>query len=186
MKRPLFSLLAGSALLVGCATFTATTPEYATLSVRAAIGSGAYQPQGVGVATYTAASIEHLVVSVYLLDGSSETAVLDSTGMPLTRDIASGSLGTPITCTNLRPNTTYRLKAQAFNAAGKAPTNLISVDALSIADVTVTNDDRPAMGKLPVRLKNVAFSGEATGSGVVFGAGGMATASETIATASAS
>ena len=85
------------------------------------------------------------------------------------RELSNAELGTPITFTNLRPYTAYRVRAVARGADGAA----ISVDDLSYVDLVVANDDVPAMGTLRVVLAGRPFDGRATAPGIAVTDGGL-------------
>lgn len=60
----------------------------------------------------------------------------------------------PFVLRNLKNNAKYRVLGQAYNSGGSK----ISLDASSSVDLTLTNDDRPAMANLPVALTNTPFA----------------------------
>ncbi|MBO9542312.1 hypothetical protein J7643_17110 [bacterium] len=66
------------------------------------------------------------------------------------------SLNSQIALSNLRPHTTYRILARAYDAQDQQ----ISVDASSMTpEVETGENDRPTFEPLPIQLKNVLFSG---------------------------
>ncbi|MBO9542317.1 hypothetical protein J7643_17135 [bacterium] len=184
MKHGLCSLALGAALLAGCAGLATTaTSGNASLAVRPLVENGQYRTQDMGGNTlnpYKATDIAHLVVKVYTVSGGTETPWRDAASNPVVRDVASSSLEAPISFDKLRPHTTYRLKAYAYKALGTDASDLISVEGGSTVDLVVTNDDRPAVGSLPVKLKSVAFGAETNENWVDVVNGGTATRSETI------
>lgn len=123
---------------------------------------------------YTSASINHLQLDLTYQPSGTLVA---------TKDIPSGSLGSLITFQNLAANRSYRVKAYAYKAAGTSGADLISTsDANSYIDFTTTNDDRPNIQNLIVKLIDVPFDGQATSS-VVVTPGGYTTGTEAIAVA---
>jgi hypothetical protein len=117
------------------------------------------------VAPWTEASIDHLVVKLYHPDAP--------TVPRQTLTVGNAQLYNAIVFSNLAPNTTYRVTADAYRAPGEAPADRISNPATSYVDVVVADDDRPAMGNLVVDLEDVTFAGEARTSGLVVEPGGF-------------
>lgn len=177
MKSLTPHFLAAAVLMTGCASFGpgSTQPiaaHGAKLVLSTRVTGGGYSVASV-VAPYTKASVNHLVLKLFTLSGNTETAVSGAGGSPTTLDLGSAQLSTPITFGNLHANTTYRIRAYAYKNAGTAASDLISTaDADSYVDVTLTDDDRPTMATLQVRLIDVTFSGSATSSQVTVTPGG--------------
>jgi hypothetical protein len=86
--------------------------------VKPEIQKGEFQSQS-SIAPYDANSINHLILQLFTFDGTEND-------LGISRDIASGSLGTTLTFSHLKANTTYRIKASAYKAAGIATSDLIS------------------------------------------------------------
>lgn len=144
----------------------ASTAQRGALVLTPQIKAGGYQVQA-QLENYTRASINHLVIGVFKLNGITEEAVLDGQGNPVKADIANDELDNAITISNLFVNTTYRIRCFAYKAPGEAAEDMIStLDADSYLDVTLTNDDRPTMENLRVKLIDVSVSGEANSSGI--------------------
>ncbi len=138
----------------------------AIMRVELSIKSGGYRTQA-SILPYTSADVNHLVVSVYKLAGATEIAVADTVtniGQPLIRDLDQTAIGAGVALTNLAHNTTYRLRAKAYKAAGQEAADLISDDAASFVDVVVGTDDRPVGVAVPVALIDRLFSGQSTSS----------------------
>ncbi len=113
---------------------------------------------------YTQASINHMVVELFSVAGAVETPII-------TTDLSAAQLGNTVTFGNLAHDTTYRIRAYAYKAAGLAAGDKISDDASSDVDVVVTNDDAPALGNLVVSLIDQTFAGSATSDGLTVNAG---------------
>lgn len=145
----------------------------ASLVLRTQVASGGYKAQAL-VQPYTKASINHLVIKVLRLNGVGEQPVLDDQGESVMADLALGELDNAITFSNLAQNTTYRIRCFAYKAPGASSSDLISTqDAGSYTDVRVTDDDRPALTTLKVKLIDQLFDAQATASGVVVTDGGL-------------
>lgn len=146
----------------------------AELQIKPQIVAGGLMTQTV-VDNYTSTSVNHLVVKLFKINGS-ESPVLDGSGNQLAKDIANAQLSGSVSFSNLNANTTYRIRAYAYKAAGTAEADLISTsDVSSYTDVTVGNDDRPTLTTLRVKLIDKVFNGQATASGVVVTNGGLVT-----------
>lgn len=154
-------------LLAGCSAGpqVSTVGSGATLVLTSEALSDGYLGQAVAGGPYTVDHINRLVVTLYTLADGVETPVLEGAA-PATRELHRGSLGDPVIFSRLKPHTTYRAKTEAWGgdihyaALASNPEKLISTDdAQSYTDIVVTDDDRPTMGKLKVRLKARPFSG---------------------------
>lgn len=170
--------LAASLLLAACegsppsVTKQQTNGDTARMILTADVTAGGYSLAAL-VAPNSKAKIQHLVLKLFRLDGSTETAATGANGMPITVDLTNTELDSPVTIGQLRASTTYRVRAYAYKAAGTAPQDLISTsDAASYVDVAVASDDRPTMATLRVKLLDVPFSGIASSSGVTVTNGG--------------
>lgn len=175
-------LLLATTLLAGCVNVPGgllpNSGEFANgnaeLRIQPQILAGGLMTQAV-VDNYTSSSINHMVVKLFKVNGS-ESPVLDSNSNPLTKDVPNAELSSVVTFGNLNANTTYRIRAYAYQAAGTDEANLISTsDVSSYTDVTLTNNDRPTLTSLRVKLIDKVFNGQATASGVVVTNGGLVT-----------
>jgi hypothetical protein len=176
-KHLLAALIAGSLWLTGCELLTNSTLSLprgsAALTVRPEILAGGYRTQAL-VKAYTAEDIDHLTLSLFQLDGTTETPVLDASGKAIAQSIPQARLDESVTFDALLPNATYRIRAFAYKTPGEDPANLISTgDANSYTDVTLGNDDQPVAATLKVKLADVLFNGMATASGIVVIPGGF-------------
>jgi sugar lactone lactonase YvrE len=109
------------------------------------------------VPVYSKTTIDHLTLKLYPLQAGIEQALVASRSIPQTQ------LDKTIVFSNLRANTTYRIKASAYASTDSSA--LISTeDANCSTDVYVNTDDRPTLGVLNVRLGNRDFDAEATSS----------------------
>jgi hypothetical protein len=109
-------------------------------------------------AMYTAADIHHVTLALYVvtnpgLPGEVEAAVRDASSQPVAKEVLKADLGQPIGFTGLKRNTTYRVKATAYKAAGSAAGDVISsAGAGSHVTITVGTNDAPTMETLKVQL----------------------------------
>ncbi|MNX79233.1 hypothetical protein D3C86_1108570 [compost metagenome] len=104
----------------------------------------------------------HVVLSLHTLNGQVETPVKNAQDVALTLDVPKAELDHDVVFSKLKANTTYRIKAQAYKAAGTSVADLISTgDSASYVDVAVGENDRPAVA-LTVKLKDQVFSGTVT------------------------
>lgn len=150
----------------------AQEPGTAQLVLTPQVIDGGLRTQAV-VDNYTRSSINHLVVKIFRINGGTETPVLDANDQAVVKDIPEASLDASITIDHLNANTTYRVRSYAYKNAGTDLADLISTsDATSYVDVTLTNDDRPTMAQLRVKLVDVAFNGSASSGGVAVTEGG--------------
>ncbi|MBO9542319.1 hypothetical protein J7643_17145 [bacterium] len=164
MKQTNLALVLGVTLLAGCVapSLTGRPTGTGTLEVLPRVSGGQLRTQAI-VPGYMQADVDHLVVKLYTLDGNNEAPVLDGSGNPVQKDVASSSLNVPIRFGYLHPYTTYRVRAFAYKAAGTAQQDLISDDAGSYAEIQVAgNNERPSLGTLPVKLLDRLFSGQAS------------------------
>lgn len=151
LKRSLFAV----SLIAGCSSISPLS-QPGTLVLKPQVIVGELGTQAV-VAPYTQASIASLVLKIYTFDGLEHD-------LGLQRTLLNAQLDNPIVFSNLKPNTTYRIKAYAY-ASGSL---LISTeDVNSYTDIVIASDDRPTVGTLKVKLVDRAFNGQATSSLVV-------------------
>lgn len=105
---------------------------------------------------YSTISIHHLTLKLYTVNG-------EETFTGISRTILQAQLDNPILFGSLKANTHYRVKAFAYLTSDDS--QLISTsDANSYTDVTLTNDDRPTMETLNVKLIDRPFNFQSTGS----------------------
>jgi hypothetical protein len=163
MRFRLNTLALGALVAAGCA---ATQPIGVTgeptpveLSVKTEIRGAPFKVQAV-VNPYTGNDVEHVVLSLLTVSGGNETAVLAG-GNPVTADVPKLKLADVLRFGNLKLNTTYRIRALAYKAAGTGAGDLISV-ANQLVDVAVTNNDRPGLATLGIQLIDKTFAAEAT------------------------
>lgn len=145
-----------SLLVGGCAVMQPLSGK-ATLVLSPRILPGAHTQSQ--ILPYSQDAIDQLVLKLYTVNGAEQ-----DTG--LQRTLLNAQLDNPVVFSNLKAQTTYRVKAYAY-----ANSQLISVDASpSYTDIVVTDNDRPTLGTLQVQLIDRAFNGMASSS-VVFNAG---------------
>jgi len=117
----------------------------------------------------TAADIARLDIVPYLQTPSGFQPISVTTGLPTTPDdpnllkvsqvSPSIRFDRPVTLTRLHPNSAYRVVAQAYDAQG---TLISTADSSSYAQVTVTNDDRPAVPTMLSLRLVTPFNGRTT------------------------
>lgn len=147
--------LLGSFILAGCATAW-PLQHPATLILTPQITSG--RTTQTVITPYTQASIKHLTLQMYLGETPVNGAV---------KDIPNADLNKAIVFSNLKANTTYRVKATAY-----ATSDLVISDAAqSYVDITLTNNDAPTIDTLHVKLIDQPFNGQATSSSIVVTSG---------------
>lgn len=143
-------LLAATLFLASCTTIN-TLNQRGTLILKPQIST--YQSQTT-IIPYSKSSIDHLILKLYTYDGTEHDQSIQKT-------LLNAQLDNPLVFSNLRPNTTYRIRAYAYATSNE--TTLISDNALSYSDVTLVQDDRPTLNNIPVRLIDRDFNGQATG-----------------------
>ncbi|MNW99314.1 Kelch motif protein [compost metagenome] len=153
--------LAGCATLAGSLGIRPATPV--DIEVLPQFRAGTFQTQAL-VTPHSSASVDHLVVSLHRRVGGGEEAVRNGLGLPVEKDVASGSFSVPLTFKDLHQSTSYRIRAHAYAAPGRNGTDLISDPGSSYVDLDVGMDDRPPLAVLPVKLADRMFAGEATSS----------------------
>lgn len=169
MRKHLHTLLLPVCLalspLAGCQSFPAS-PAPATATTGMLVTGEAsltVQPRFEGyhtqstVSAYTKSSIQHLMLKLYVVTTvnavEQEAQALDGAGQPIQKD--NIDLDKAVTFTGLKGNTTYRVKALAYKAAGTDAAALISVqDANSYVTVALTDADPPATIQLRVKLRD--------------------------------
>lgn len=166
MSRLFASALAVTLLVAGCQFPFAIAPSpgsqphqgSAELHLRADIQAGSFRVLA-SVSPYMPSDVTVLDLTLFKLDGSTETSVKDAQGNPLTLSVPQASLSENISFARLHPNTTYRVKAKAYADAGK--TQLISTeDTRSQTDIAITQEDRPTLARLKVQLIDKPFDAQ--------------------------
>lgn len=146
-------LLAFALTVPGCAV--PAHLQGATLILKPTISAGDYTTK-TELPAYTQSSIHHLVLNLYTVNAGEHD-------LGISKTLSNADLNKVVTFSNLRVNTTYRIKATAY--ADPAGTVIISTsDANSYTDVTITNNDSPTVGPLKVKLINRDFNGQGTSS----------------------
>lgn len=163
-------VLLATTLTVGCtsdlAGLAGASNGNVKLSLVAAVQDGQFTTQAV-VNPYAKSSIAHVTFKLYTVAGDQESAVTRN-GAPVELDVASGSMDLPFTFENLHNDTTYRVKALAYKAAGTANVDLISTqDAGSAVDITIGRNVTPTLQAVPVKLIDRLFAATGTSSLVV-------------------
>lgn len=166
MKNPFILLASGILLIAGCAMpQLATTRGGATLILTPEIVSGGPTLlEASSLQPYSVADVNRLVATLFIVEDGREKPVLEN-GTQVTREVLKGQFGESVVFSRLRPHTTYRVKTEAWGyptmlLADSEDILLSTDDADSTTAIVVTDDDRPTVGKLKVRLKAPPFSGE--------------------------
>ena len=136
------------------------------VTLRTTVSDGGYRTQTV-INPWTRADIRLVVVKVLKLDGTAEKTVfqtVEKTTEPFVFKLEPKNLEAELILRNLAPETSYRVRAQAYNESEATDAALISDDEASFVDIVVKNDDRPVAANLPIKLRDKLFAGEATSS----------------------
>lgn len=159
--------ISAALLLAGC---TAITPlsQHGTLVLKPQFSEGQFGTKTL-IPPYSQADINQLVLKIFTFDGTEHDQNIQ-------RTLLNAQLDNPIVFSNLKPNTTYRIKAYAYTAGSL----LISDEASSSTDIVLTNDDRPSVATLSVKLVNRAFNGQATSSITIYPGGYSPVGSESL------
>lgn len=160
-------LLTTGLMLGGCAAILPMSSR-AMLVLRPQIVAGTVTKAVVN--PYDRSAINHLVLKLYTLPEA-------DTG--LAKTLSNAQLDNPVVFSNLKPNTSYRVKAFAY-LTGDDTTLISSNDASSSTDIVLTNDDRPTLTTLAVKLIDRSFNAQATGSLAINSGGYAPVASEGI------
>lgn len=150
-------------LLASCLTFSgcamnAAVSQNGVLILKPQITRG--QLTQTIVTPYDKASIHHLTLKLF--NGAVDTGI--------SKTLLNAQLDNAVVFSNLKDHATYRVKAYAY--ASTDDSLLISFDdANSWTDITLTDDDRPTVGNLKVKLIDKAFDGQATASGLTVSPG---------------
>jgi hypothetical protein len=169
--KPIFAIVFAAVALTGCnASHLAAAPKVpATLAARATLNITG--PSGYRILTLTAwnrTDIDHVSLALYkegVATGAAKT-------------VANAALGSPVTLTNLRYGTTYKVVARAWaDAAGTTEIdNIVDAGSDSACSTTFTTpslvaatagdnvSDGAVAIAIPVRLKDKTFAGQAAGS----------------------
>lgn len=156
-------VLAASCIMAGCMTNVPLSHK-GTLILKSQVLPGSYAVQ-TSLPNYTQSSIHHLILKLYTYDVSEHDQGIE-------KSILNAQLDNTITFSNLKANTTYRIKALAY-ASSDNSVLISSGDENSYTDVQLTSDDRPTFSTLRVKLIDRAFNGQSTASGVVVTAGSL-------------
>jgi len=134
-----------------------------SLVLRAVFRNGGLRTQEL-VKPYSRQDVDHLVVTVTPTAGGGGIPILE-------RDLSGPAILADIPIGGLRPDTTYRITGRAFARPGRDLADILSVDASSSIDLTVTRDDRPGPVALPVQLRDRIFDGQASASVLILPGG---------------
>lgn len=162
--------LAATLLLSGCMMAPSVTRN-GCLVVRPFLQSGSFAAQTT-ISPYTQTSIQHLDLKLFTYDDTEHDQNIQ-------RTLLNAQLDNPIVFANLKANTTYRIKAYAYASADNSLL-ISSNDEDSYTDVVLTNDDRPTLVTLKVKLIDRTFNGQATSSLTITSGGYSAVGSESL------
>lgn len=159
---PVSSLLAVSLLagLSGCSVSALSSSPgagEAKVTITPRLLAGGYAAQAL-VSPYKANDVHHLVLTLSTVNGPQVIPVA-------TADVPKADLQENLVFAKLKPQTTYRITAQAYKAAGTALDDLISKDASSSIELSTGYQDSHAI-TIPVQLVDRAFSGTTLTPGV--------------------
>jgi len=158
MKRYFLSLTS-LLLLAGCAMGPQGPSLGGTLILRPEVVSGEARIQAASP-YYEKEDIGRLQVKLYTVTNGVEAPVVVN-GEPLVQVFDTPNpTESEVVFANLKANTTYRAKCEAYLVAGQQFTLISTSDARSTTDIVLTNDDRPTVASLKVKLGAKPFSGE--------------------------
>lgn len=181
--RHLIGAMTTATLLAGCTAYTPFDPLQTSgallttegaVTVKARILPGGYldppaESGGLGYRTaavipnHTQASVAHLQLSLFSVEGGTETPVKDASGSALVKRVAAAEAEAGLTIPRLTIGKSYRVKATAYKAvAGSEPVAISSEVTVDFA-----LDKLKPSAALDIRLVDVAFDGTATAPGVV-------------------
>lgn len=154
---------AGAPLLAGCSPpVPPAAPEVRrTLIVTPRVVDAERRVQAT-VAPYTRSDVARVEIKLYRRVDATETELA-------ARTLLASELDRGVTFENLRPFTSYRVRAFAFQADG----TFISEDDASFVDLTLGDDDAPALATLRVQLLDKPFNGQASSAPVAVSDGGL-------------
>jgi hypothetical protein len=184
-RHLVLSLCLAAAPLAGCQAYPGARAPLAaagqvvagsaSLSVRPSLDG--YRAQTV-TSAYTRSHIIQLLLKLYVVSVvngvEQETEALKAPGQPI--ELENVELDKAVSFTGLKPHTTYRVRAFAYKATGRATKDLISTGGADCAvTVSLTDDNRPAAATLRVRLRDRDASLKAVGANLVVDDGRSAT-----------
>lgn len=147
-------MLASTLLLASCSMIHPALNR-GTIVLKPQVTAGSYGTH-TDLPNYTQASIHHLSLKLYTFDDSEHEQGIQ-------KSIPNADLNKVVTFSNLKANTTYRIKAYAYASADDS--NLISTeDANSYTDIVLLTDTQPYVGNLKVKLIDRNFNGQGTSS----------------------
>lgn len=141
-----------SAFIVGGCTLVQPLAHHAPLILKPQFSSGAQTQTSVPV--YSKALIHHLKLRVFSLNAGEQDIGVGQT-------LLNAQLDNPIVFSNLKANTSYRVRAYAYFTADDS--QLISNEN-SYVDIVLASDDRPTVQSLNVYLIDRSFVGQASSS----------------------
>lgn len=139
------------AFLLSSCTLSPTSTRGATLVLKPQIKYVSTQGE---LLPYTKGNIDHLTLQLFTLDAGEI-----STG--ITRTVANAQLDNVIVLSNLKSQTTYRVRAYAYTTDNQL---INSADTNSYIDIILNTDDQPTVGTLNIRLDDRTFAAQGTSS----------------------
>lgn len=156
-----------SCLILSACAMNAAVSQHGILILRPEIASGQFTHTVIN--PYDKAAVHHLTLKLFI--GTQDTGLM--------KTLLNAQLDNPVIFSNLKAQTTYRVKAYAY--ASTDDSTLISYDdANSWTDITLTDDDRPTVSNLKVKLIDKLFNGQASSSLTINSGGYQAIASESL------
>lgn len=174
--RNLIGVMSAAVLLVGCTVYTpfnslqtsgALLTTEGTLTVKASFVPGGYTLPTPAPVTYRTAAIvpnmtksqvDHLKVSLFSVEGETETPLKDANGSPLIKSVSAAEAEAGLVLGGLTIGKSYRLKATAYKTPEATESSAISPEAA--ADFKL--DKLKPSAELNIRLMDVPFNGEGT------------------------
>ncbi|MBO9542533.1 hypothetical protein J7643_18255 [bacterium] len=148
MSRFILTALAGAVLLTGCPSPGGDTVEPGT-SDQPDSETPAFKTQASVTLSLSGAilRVDHVETALFRIEGGTEV-VVPGTGVTIRRD----DLPRTVSLTDLHGSTTYRLKAQAYDATNQAA-------ATNSTDIVVGSDTPPASQSLKLSILEIPFAG---------------------------
>jgi len=174
--RNLIGVMTAATIVAGCTAYSpfnsletsgALLTTEGKLTVKANFVPGGYTAPTPAPVTYrtaavvpnmTKSQVDHLKISLFSVEGETETPLKDSNGAPLVKTVSAAEAEAGLVLGGLKIGKSYRLKATAYKTSEATESNAISAEATSL----FTLDKLKPSAELDIRLTDVFFNGEAT------------------------
>ena len=174
--RNLIGVMTAATLLAGCTAYAPFDPlmtsgalltTEGTLTVKASFVPGGYTipaPDPVGYRTaavvpnMTKSQVDHLRISLFSVEGETETPLKDMSGAPLVKTLSAADAEAGLVLGGLTIGKSYRVKAMAYKTSEATESSAVSAEVTSLFKL----DKLKPTAELNIRLKDDLFNGEAT------------------------